>query len=235
MRSVIFIKFLQARGAQCRQVVLEKIFFPCNGSTPLGPHTGPGNDPPRAQQPQRPRPAPIRRPETPAPETLLVTDDLRRWAADTVPGLPLEHERDKFLCYARAHGLTNVDWAEALKWWWLDAHARAVRRGELQLPAAPRPTLGPEPPPLYNVELHRQMQADIVRLCGPAGPSVLGMNDGQKAYRRRTSSTLATEDAALEHGPAYLAQMRARKATLQAQAALLQARGLCLEAVGVGG
>jgi hypothetical protein len=31
--------------------------------------------------------------------------------------LSLDRERDKFLCYAREHGLTNVDWSEALKLW----------------------------------------------------------------------------------------------------------------------
>ena len=131
--------------------------------------------------------------ETPAPETLPLTDELRRWAADTVPGLPLDHERDKFLCYARAHGLTHVDWSEALKFWWLEAHARAVRRGTLQLPAAPRPAPAPEPPPLYDAELHAQMQADIARLCGPAGPSMPGTNDDQGPRRRRVQSILTAE------------------------------------------
>ena len=159
-----------------------------------------------------------------------LTDALRRWAADTVPGLPLDHERDKFLCYARAHGLTNVDWSEALKFWWLEAHARAVRRGTLQLPTAPRPAPAPEPPPLYDVELHAQMQADIARLCGPAGPSMPGTNDHQEPRRRRIQSILTAEGMALERDPAYLAQMRARKAMLQAQAVLLQAQVLCLEA-----
>jgi hypothetical protein len=91
----------------------------------------------------------------------------------------------------------------------------------------------PEPPPFYDAELHAQMQADITRLYGPAEPSVLGTNNnGQETYRRRTPSILTTEDAALERDPAYLAQMRARKATLQAQAVLLRAQELCLEAVG---
>ena len=31
----------------------------------------------------------------------------------------------------------HVDSSEALKLWWLEAHARAVRRGELQLPTTP--------------------------------------------------------------------------------------------------
>ena len=125
--------------------------------------------------------------ETPAPETLPLTDDLRRWAADAVPGLSLDHERDKFLCYARAHGLTNVDWSEALKFWWLEAHARAVRRGTLQFPAAPGSAPAPEPPPVYDAELHAQMQADIARLCGPTGPSMPGTNDDQEPRRRRVS------------------------------------------------
>jgi hypothetical protein len=38
---------------------------------------------------------------------------------------------------------------------------------------------------------------------------------------------------ALERDPAYLAQIRGRKAMLQAQAALLRAQAPCLEAAGV--
>ena len=139
---------------------------------------------------------------------------------------------DKFLCYARAHGLMHVDWAEALKFWWLEAHARAVRRGALQLPVAPGPTPAPEPPLLYDAELHAQMQADIARLCGPTGPSRSRMNESQGQRRHRSSSSLKAEDMALERDPAYLAQMRARKATLQAQAVLLQARASALEVAG---
>jgi hypothetical protein len=170
--------------------------------------------------------------ETPAPETLALTDDLRRWAADTVPGLSLERERDKFLCYARAHGLTHVDWSEALKFWWLEAHARAVRRGALQLPAVPEPTTVPEPPPLYDAELHAQIKADIARLCGPTEASGLGMNNRQEPRRRRVQSMPTAEGMARERDPAYLAHMRARKATLQAQAVLLRAQESCVDAAG---
>jgi hypothetical protein len=190
-----------------------------------------GHSPLPFTRPQRQRAA-TRPPETPAPETLPLTDDLRHWAADTVPGLPLDRERDKFLCYARAHGLTHVDWSEALKLWWLEAHARAVRRDALQLPAAPRPTPAPEPPPLYDAELHAQMKADIVRLFGPAGPSIPGTNDTQESRRRRVPSILTADGMALECDPAYLAQMRARKAVLQAQTALLQGQATCLDVVG---
>jgi hypothetical protein len=168
--------------------------------------------------------------ETPAPDTLPLTDDLRRWAADTVPGLPLNRERDKFLCYARAHGLTHVDWSEALKFWWLEAHARAVRRGTLRPPADPKPTPVPEPPPLYDAELHAQIKADIARLCSPAGLSMPGTNDLQEPRRRRGRSIPSPEGVARERDPAYLAQMQARKAMLQAQAARLRAEELCLEA-----
>jgi hypothetical protein len=134
---------------------------------------------------------------------LPLTEALRSWAADVVPGLALDHERDKFLCYARARGLTNVDWSEALKLWWLEAHARAVRRGALQLPAAPRPALALEPPPLYDVELHAQMQADLARLCGPVGPSMPRTNDNQGPRRRYVQSIPSTEGMALERDPAY--------------------------------
>jgi hypothetical protein len=100
-----------------------------------------------------------------------------RWAADTLPGLFLEHERDKFLWYTQANGLTHVDRSEALKFWWLEAHACAVRRIELQLPAAPRSALVPEPLPLYDAELHAQMQADIAHLYDRTEPSMLERND----------------------------------------------------------
>jgi len=206
---------------QVVQVVQEKVFFLSDESTSPRPSTSRGY---RSPSVPRPQPAPRRPPETPAPETLPLTEALRRWAADTVPGLPLDHERDKFLCYARARGLTNVDWSEALKFWWLEAHARAVRRGALQLPAVPRPALAQEPPPLYDAELHAQMQADIARLCGPMGPSVPRTNDNRELHRRHSSLSLAAEGIALEHDPAYLVQMRARKAVLQTQAALLQAQ-----------
>ena len=150
-----------------------------------------------------------------------------------MPGLPLESERDKFLCYARAHGLTNVDWTEALKFWWLEAHARAVRRGELQHPNGSGDALVPESPPLYDAELHAQMQADIARLCGSTGPLMLGMNDHQGLRRRRIPSMPTTEDMALERGPAYLAQIQARKAMRQAQAVLLRAQEPDLQVAGI--
>jgi hypothetical protein len=124
------------------------------------------------------RPAAKRVLETSAPDTLPITEALRQWAAEAVPGLALDRERDKLLCYARAHSLTNVDWAEALKGWWLEAHARAMQRGELQLPAAPRPEPRLESLPFYDAELHAQMQADIARLCGTiVGCPLIGYTD----------------------------------------------------------
>jgi hypothetical protein len=222
----------QLGDPQVVQGVSEKIFFSCDESTPPRPYTGRGNDFSHAPRPRRPRPVTMRPPETPTPETLPLTDALHRWAADTVPGLSLERERDKFLCYARAHGLTHVDWSEALKLWWLEAHARAVRRGTLQLPTTPGPTTVPEPPPVYDVELHRQIKADIARLCGPAGPLMVGMNDHQGLRRRRVPLMPTTEGVALERDPAYLAQMQARKAMLQAQVALLQTQAPCVGAAG---
>ena len=211
----------QLGDPQVVQVVREKILFLSDESTSPRPSTSPRY---RSPSPPRPRSTPRRPPETPAPETLPLTEALRRWAANAVPGLPLDRERDKFLCYARAHGLTNVDWSEALKLWWLEAHARAVRRGALQLPVAPGPAPAPEPPPVYDAELQAQMQADIARLCGAAVPSMLETNDNQEPRRRRGQSIPSPEGMARERDPAYLAQMRARKAVLQAQAILLQAQ-----------
>jgi hypothetical protein len=219
----------QLADPQVVQVVPKEILFLSDKSTSPRPSTSRGH---RLPSTPRPRSTPRQPPETPAPETLPLTEALRGWAADAVPGLPLDHERDKFLCYARARGLTNVDWAEALKLWWLEAHARAVRRGTLQQPAAPRPAPAPEPLPLYDAELHTQIKADIVRLCGPVGPSIPETNDSAGVCRRRTQSSLTADDAALERDPAYLAQMQVRKAMLQAQALLLQTQESCLEAAG---
>jgi hypothetical protein len=72
-------------------------------------------------------------------------------------------------------------------------------------------------------KLHAQMQADIALLCGPADLSKPGMNDHQESRWRRVQSMPMAKGMALERDPAYLAQMRARKAELQAQAVLLQA------------
>jgi hypothetical protein len=218
----------------CPPVVQEeqekKFLLRSNTGKPLPLDTS-GHHPLPSTRPQRQRVA-TRPPETSAPETLPLADDLRHWAADTVPGLSLERERDKFLCYARAHGRTHVDGSEALKFWWLEAHARAVRRGALQLPAAPRPAPVPEPPPLYDAELHAQMQVDIARLFRPTGPSILETNENQAPRPRRSPSLLTAEGATLERDPAYLARIQARKAMLQAQAALLRAQEPCLDAVG---
>jgi hypothetical protein len=169
--------------------------------------------------------------ETSAPDSLPVTEALRRWAAEAVPGLPLDREREKFLCYARAHGITNVDWSAALKGWWLEAYDRAVRRGELRRPAGSTPAPMPEPPPLYDAELRAQMRADIARLCGPTGPSVPEAHHGRGPRRSRAASILA-EGVMRERDPAYLAQMQARKAMLQAQAVVLRAQEPCLDAAG---
>lgn len=210
----------------------EKNIFLCDKINEPESHMALAENTPHTPSSQFSRSTAKRSFETPAPETLPLTDALRRWAADTVPGLPLDRERDKFLCYARAHGLTNVDWSEALKLWWLEAHARAVQRGELQHPVAPRPAPAPESPPIYDAELHAQMKADIARLFGPTAPSTRGTSDHEEPRRRRGPSILTGEGMALERDPAYLAQIRARKAILQAQTALLRAQEPCLDVAG---
>jgi hypothetical protein len=60
----------------------------------------------------------------------------------------------------------------------------------------------------------------------------MGTNDHREPRQRRMQPILTAEGMALERDPAYLAQMRARKAMLQAQAVLLQAQELYLEAAG---
>jgi hypothetical protein len=57
-------------------------------------------------------------------------------------------------------------------------------------------------------------------------------SDGREPRRSHGSSIFAAEGIALERDPAYLAQMRERKAALQAQAVLLQAQESYLEALG---
>jgi hypothetical protein len=135
-------------------------------------------------------------------------------------------------CRPPGNGRAASPVSEALRFWCLEAHARAVRWGTLQLPTTPRPMPAPEPPPLYDVELHAQMQADIARLCGPVEPLISRTHDTQAPRRRRVPSILMAEGMVLERDPAYMAQMRARKAVLQAQAALLQAQEPCVEAMG---
>jgi hypothetical protein len=76
------------------------------------------------------------------------------------------------------------------------------------------------------------MQADIARLCGPTGLSIPETNDGTRVCPRPAHLRLTTDDVTRERDPAYLAQMRARKAMLQAQAMLLQAQDPYVEAVG---
>jgi hypothetical protein len=188
-----------------------------------GPRDTLGHHPLPSHQPHQP--AAKRLYETTAPDHLPVTDTLRRWATNTVPGLGLERERDKFLCYARAHGVTNVDWSEALKGWWLEAYDRAVRRGELQLPAVPTPARAPEPPPVYDPALHAQMKADIARL-----EQRFHAYD-QAPRRRRERSLQLTEETARVHDPVDRA-MLARRLARQAQTARVQTQGTCLEAAG---
>jgi hypothetical protein len=225
----------------CPQVVQqeqEKKFFTHTALGTPGPYDTPADDALSAPVSQQPRQAATRPPETPAPADLPITETLRQWAADTVPGLHIERERDKFVCYARAHALTNADWGEALKGWLLEAHARAVRRGDLQSQAAPQPELAPEPPPSYDPAFHAQIKADIEwleRLLGSVGQPMPGARRDQGPRRRRERSISTIEGAVLTHDPAYLAKIEARKATLRAQAALLRAQTSDLEAASATG
>jgi hypothetical protein len=197
------------------------------------PHDAPADDPPPTPIPQRPRQAATRPPEISAPADLPLTEALRRWAAETVPGLHVERERDKFLCYTRAHGLHNADWSEALKGWLLEAHARAVRRGDLQSTAAPTPAPELEPQPHYDPELHAQMKVDIARLeqlLGSIGRPICGTRYSQRPRRCRWPTLGTGEGTALEHDPAYLARMEARRAVLRAQGEFLHVQAQRLEA-----
>jgi hypothetical protein len=126
----------------------------------------------------------------------------------------------------------RIHWGEALKGWWLEAHARALRRGNLPRPAAPRLAPAPEPPPRCDAALHAQMQADIARFCGVIGQSMAGTDDHRGPRRRHALSSPMAEGTAHERDPAYLAQMQACKPMLQAQAASLRAQEPYLEVVG---
>jgi hypothetical protein len=222
----------QIVSPQVVQEEQEKKLFLCDETNMPRSRVVLANNSPHALTPTLSRRAAKQSFETSAPDTLPITEALRQWGADAIPGLPLDRERDKFLCYARAHGLTNVDWTEALKGWWLEAHARAVRRGDLQSPTTPRPEPKLEPPPLYDADLHTQMRADIVRLCGTIEQSTPGTHHHQGPRRRRALSILMAEGMALERDPAYLARIRARKAMLHAQVVLLRTQELCRETAG---
>jgi hypothetical protein len=161
--------------------------------------------------------------ETSAPDTLPVTEALRRWAAEAVPGLALDREREKFLCYARAHGVTNVEWSEALKGWWLEAYDRGVRRGDLQPMAVPTPARAPDPPPAYDPALHAQMKADIARL-------ERRFQAYDQAPRRRRDRSLQIPEEVVGNDPVYQASLERRRQVLQAQTARVQTQGVCLEA-----
>jgi hypothetical protein len=144
-----------------------------------------------------------------------------------VPGLHVERERDKFLCYTRAHGLHNADWSEALKGWLLEAHTRAMRRGDLTPPAILRPERASEPQPRYDPELHAQMRVDIARL--EQLPASIGRPmPGTCHSRERSICTI--EGAVLVHDPEYLAKMTRRREALRAQAEFLRAQEQHLEA-----
>jgi hypothetical protein len=209
----------------------EKNLFLHGEPRASGVHVLRGEHPPPALTPRYSRPVAKRLLETSAPAALPVTEALRCWAAEAVPALPLDRERDKFLCYARAHGVTNIDWAEALKGWWLEAYDRAVRRGDLQPQATPRaePVPGLESPPEDRIPIEevRQLTARFLGIH-----TLINTNNGQGVDQRHAPSILTAEGTALERDPAYLAQVRARRAILQAQAARLRAQELCLEAVG---
>jgi hypothetical protein len=217
----------QIASPQVVQQEQEKKLFLCHETSMPEFPVVPAKNPPHALTATSSRPAAKRSCETFAPETLFITETLHQWATDAVPGLSLQHERNKFLCYARAHKLTNVDWVEALKGWWLEAHARAIRRGDITPSAVLTPELTLEPPPLYDAELRAQMKADIARLCGPLEPSIPRTSKHERSRRRHTLSILTAESAALERTPTYLAQIQTRKAMLQAQAAWLQTQGSC--------
>jgi hypothetical protein len=212
----------QLSSPQVVQQEQEKTFCSRHGSETPEQHEIPAADPPVTPTPPRPRPAARRPLESLTPDDLPLTEALRRWAADTVPGLHVERERDKFLCYTRAHGLHNADWSEALKGWLLEAHARAMQRGDLTPPAILRPERASEPQPCYDPELHAQMKVDIARLeqlLGAIGRPMAGTRHDRG--RRRERSIWTTEGAALTHDPTYLATIERRRSELRAQAAFL--------------
>jgi hypothetical protein len=207
----------QIVSPQVVQQEQEKKLFLCHETKVPDSSVVPAENLPDAPTPTFSQPAAKRSFETSAPDSLPITEALRQWAADAVPRLPLERERDKFLWYARAHKLTNVDWVEALKGWWLEAHARAMRRGDMTPSAVPASEPAPEPLPHYDPELHAQMKRDIARLSRTIWRSMPEIGTDQKPRRRRASSFLTAAGTA-------------REATLQTQAAWLQTRESCDQA-----
>jgi hypothetical protein len=203
----------------------EKNLFLHGERRASGVHAVRGEHSPPALTPRYSRPAAKWPLETSAPAALPVTEALRRWAAEAVPGLPLDRERDKFLCYARAHGVTNVEWSEALKGWWLEAYDRAARRGDLQPLAVPTPARAPDPPPVYDPALHAQMKADIAQL-------ERRFHAYDQAPRRRRERSLQIPEEVLGNDPVYRAILERRRQALLAQTARVQTQGVCLEAAG---
>jgi hypothetical protein len=118
--------------------------------------------------------------------------------------------RSEFITVVLLDVVRRIHWGEALKGWWLEAHARAVRRGILPLLTAPTPAPALEPPPVYDAELHAQIQADIARFSGVIGRSMAGTDDHQGPRRRHALSSPMAEGTAPERDPAYLVQMRAQ-------------------------
>jgi hypothetical protein len=118
--------------------------------------------------------------------------------------------RSEFITVVLLDVVRRIHLGEALKGWWLEAHARALRRGDLPRPAAPRPAPAAEPSPRYDAALHVQMQADIARFCGVIGRSMAWTDDHQGPRRRHALSSPMAEGTAPERDPAYLVQMRAQ-------------------------
>jgi hypothetical protein len=54
---------------------------------------------------------------TPAPQSFVVTNELKAWARENVPSLLVEPETDRFLDYHRAKGSLHKDWVAAWRNW----------------------------------------------------------------------------------------------------------------------
>jgi hypothetical protein len=111
--------------------------------------------------------------QTPAPDTLDLTDELRAWVHAHARQVDLVFEREKFLQHCRAHEIENINWIEAFKLWLLEADRRARDRGH-------RPGVGPDPV-VAQLRAHRRREVPAEWRAEPDPAPVPG---GEAAWVR---------------------------------------------------
>jgi hypothetical protein len=72
------------------------------------------------------------KPATLIPDPFEVSGAMRAWAAERVPGVPVDHESEKFVNHYRAKGERRADWVASWRNWLLKAEEFAAERGGRQ-------------------------------------------------------------------------------------------------------